>query len=348
MAPPVPADNPTTPAKVELGRLLFWDPILSGEKDVACATCHHPSRGYADGRDLSLGAGAIGFAEGRRDASGGRIPIVPRNAPTIINAAFNGFTERNEGDVDPLTAPMLWDNRLQSLEAQALDPLLTRSEMRGDAYPEQAALDSVVARLRGIPDYVRLFQSAFPGAKPITPDNLGKAIAAFERTIVASNSRFDRYVQGDEQALTQLEKRGLFLFTRVGCYRCHSGAMFSDFQLHVLGVGENSRLSAPDRGAAKFAFRTPTLRNLGFTAPYMHNGTKATLDDVLRFYNRDTSENQHVPSDRLDEEFAPIFEIDDDTIEAIVAFLRALDDDRFDRTVPEAVPSGLPVGGHIQ
>jgi cytochrome c peroxidase len=270
-----------------------------------------------------------------------------RNAPTIVNAAFNGFTEQNPDDADPRLAPMLWDNRLQSLEAQALDPMRTRSEMRGDAYPEKAALDSVVARLRTVPDYVRRFQDTFPEPEPVTADNLAKAIAAFERSIVAPNSRFDRYVQGDEQALTQLEKRGLFLFTKVGCYRCHSGPMFSDFALHVLGVGEHPQLSEPDAGAAEFAFRTPTLRNLGFTAPYMHNGTKATLEEVVRFYNRDTSENPHVPTHRLDANFAPIFEIDGDTVEALVAFLRSLDDPDFDRRIPDAVPSGLPVGGRI-
>jgi cytochrome c peroxidase len=348
MAAPVPADNPSTPEKVELGRLLFWDPILSGEKDIACATCHHPSRGYADGLDLSLGVGAVGFADGRHDASGGRIPIVHRNAQTIINSAFNGITEQSQGDIDPLNAPMLWDNRLKSLESQALDPIRSRGEMRGDGYSEEAALDSVVARLRATPGYVQRFQEAFPGSDPINAGNLAKAIAAFERTIVAANSRFDRYVQGDEQALTQLEKRGLFLFTRDGCYRCHSGPMFSDFRLHVLGIRENPRLSAPDSGAAQFAFRTPTLRNLSFTAPYMHNGTKATLEEVVRFYNVEESENPHVPYDRLDGEVFPIFEIDEDTVEAIVALLRALDDGSFDRTIPATVPSGLPVGGFIQ
>lgn len=344
--PPEPIGNPTTPEKVELGRFLFWDPILSGEKDVACATCHHPSRGYSDGRDLALGVGAKGFGIERHDLSGGRIPVVPRNVPTIINAAFNGILS-DDAVVDPLLAPMLWDSRIQSLEAQSLDPLRTRNEMRGDAYSEKAALDSVVARVAAIPEYERLFRRAFAEPDPIRAENIGKAVAAFERTVVANNSRFDRYARGDEGAMTATEKRGLFFFTRDGCYRCHSGPMFSDYKLHVLGVADNPRLAAPDSGVASFAFRTPTLRNLSQTAPYMHNGTKATLDDVLEFYNSNSSENPHVPHDRLDEDFFTLFNIDDDTRAAMKAFLHALDDPNFDRTIPASVPSGLPVGGSI-
>jgi cytochrome c peroxidase len=345
---PEPGANPTTPAKVELGRLLFWDPILSGEKDVACATCHHPAHGYSDGRDLALGVGATGFGAARRDQSDGRIPIVPRNSMTLLNVAYNGLTESAPDRADPEAAPMLWDSRLRSLEAQALDPIRTRNEMRGDAYSEKAALDSVVARLDAIPAYVERFTEVFGGAKPVSAENMAKAIAAFQRTLVARESRFDHYVQGDEEALSALEKRGMFLFTRVGCYRCHSGPMMSDFELHVLGVDENPALGAPDQGSARFAFRTPTLRNLGFTAPYMHNGTKATLEDVVRFYGVPHSENPHVATDSLDADFPPIFPIEDDQVEAIAAFLRTFDDPDFDRTIPVAVPSGLPVGGNIQ
>jgi cytochrome c peroxidase len=346
-APPAPADNPTTPAKVELGRLLFWDPILSGEKDVSCATCHHPAHGYADGRDLALGVGAVGLGMERQDASGGRIPIVRRNTMTILNTAYNGLME-GMSDVDPGSAPMLWDSRLRSLEEQVLDPIRTRNEMCGDAYAEAAALDSVVARLEATPEYVRRFAEVFPGPKPITAANLARGIAAFERTLVARDSRFDRYVAGNDAALTQVEKRGLFLFTRVGCYRCHSGPMMSDFEFHVLGVAEDPRLPNPDEGAEKFAFRTPTLRNLSFTAPYMHNGSQATLEDVMRFYQAGRSRNPHVPAEALDPDFGPIFDIEADNIAAIVAFLRTFDDEHFDREVPARVPSGLSPGGRLR
>jgi cytochrome c peroxidase len=160
------APDPVVTTKEELGRLLFWDPILSGERNVACATCHHPDLAYADGRDLSLGAGAVGLGAARRDISGGTIPPVRRNSPTILNTVFNGLDggrggRRNRGrgleSVNQVSAPMFWDSRVRSLEAQALEPLKAFDEMRGNAYPVEVALDSVVARLRAIPEYVSLF-----------------------------------------------------------------------------------------------------------------------------------------------------------------------------------------------
>ena len=189
------------PAAEELGRLLFWDPILSGNKDIACATCHHPDFAYADGRDLSRGTHAVGLGPARRDASNGRIPIVKRNAPTVLNTAFNGLDEsrrrrRNDGvttlaSVNPARAPMLWDSRIRSLEAQALEPIKAREEMRGDAYSETAAVDTVVARLQANPEYVALFKSVFGTSTAIDARQLGEAIAAFERGLVAMNSPFD-------------------------------------------------------------------------------------------------------------------------------------------------------------
>src|SRR5262245_9488026 len=146
-----PADNPTTPEKVELGRLLFWDPILSGTKDVACATCHHPDFGYAENRDVSIGAHRVGLDAERRFEPPVTGPFVKRNSQTVLNAAFNGMNAG--GSYDPARAPMFWDLRATSLEAQALEPLKALEEMRGEAYPESAALDTVVSRLRAIADY---------------------------------------------------------------------------------------------------------------------------------------------------------------------------------------------------
>ena len=347
--PRAPENNAASPEKVALGRLLFWDPILSGERDVACATCHHPAHGYADGRPLPVGTAGVGLAEGRRDTSGGRIPPMPRNTPTLLNVAFNGTTEENAGDFDPAHAPMLWDTRLLSLEEQALEPLRMRAEMRGDAYPPEAAADSAVARLRAIPEYVAAFKRAFADRPPVTAENIARALAAFERTLVAHESRFDRYARGeDDEALTQLEKRGLSIFLQAACYRCHSGPMFSDYELHVLGVAEHPAVAPPDQGGGNFAFRTPTLRNLSFTAPYMHNGTMVTLEEVVRFYAAASSANPHVPEEALDPDFTTIIPIDDDMVEALVSFLRTLDGDSFDTTVPGRVPSGLPVGGSLQ
>ena len=165
------ANDGASKAAVELGRLLFWDPVLSGNRDIACATCHHPDFAYADGRDLSLGTGSVGLGPVRSDVSGGRIPVVKRNAPTVLNTTYNGLDgrrgRRRNSDVatpeavNQATAPMLWDSRIRSLEAQALEPIKSREEMRGDAYSEASAIDTVVLRLRANPEYVTLFRGTF-------------------------------------------------------------------------------------------------------------------------------------------------------------------------------------------
>lgn len=353
-------------AEVRLGRLLFWDPLLSGDRDVACATCHHPDFAYADGRDLSLGPGATGLGPARVDASDGRIPIVKRNSPTILNTAFNGLNDRRRrrggGDtiasIDPARAPMFWDSRVRSLEAQALEPLKALEEMRGTAYAEADALGIVVARLLAVPKYVTLFQDAYGPGVRIDALRLGQAIAAFERTLIAMNSPFDRFRAGDTNALTPQQRRGLETFDDVGCERCHEGLMFSDFDLEAEGVGEHALLTEPDVGDGRFRFRTPSLRNVALTAPYMHNGTLATLEDVLRFYDNGRSENPNVLNEggrrradgvaRLSRSFRRVDDMNDREIQDIIAFLESLTDPNFDRTIPVRVPSGLPPGGFIE
>jgi cytochrome c peroxidase len=352
-----------SPARVALGRLLFWDPILSGNQDVACATCHHPDFAYADGRDLSLGVGAVGLGPSRIDRTDGRIPVVKRNSPTVLNTAFNGAGRRGRRGslrspeaVDPANAPMLWDNRIRSLEAQALEPLKSREEMRGDAYPEAAAVETVLARLRANEEYVRLFEGAFGADTSIDADRLGQAIAAFERSLLAMNSPYDKFLAGEGNALTARQRRGLEAFDRAGCDRCHEGTMFSDFELHAEGVRENPRLQEPDAGTRRYRFRTPSLRNVALTAPYMHNGMLATLEDVLRFYDRGQSENPAVIAGRgrrtsgdgparLAGQFVRVDDMTDNEMRDIVAFLESLTDSNFDRTIPAHVPSGLPPGG---
>src|SRR5256712_11290273 len=175
--PQAPKDNPTTPAKVALGRLLFWDPLLSGPQDVACASCHHPQNGYAEDRDLSLGVTAIGLGSKRRQAPGSSIPIVKRNAPTVLNIAFSGSAE--SGRYDPATAPMFWDLRVKSLEKQALEPLKANEEMRGDTYKEDEAVASVVAKLHAHAEYRSLFVVAVGGAQPVYSVNLRLGVVAF-------------------------------------------------------------------------------------------------------------------------------------------------------------------------
>ena len=346
-----PGDNPTTPAKVALGRLLFWDPVLSGPKDVACGTCHHPRFGYAENRDVSIGVSGVGLGHRRRFAPESPIPLVKRNSQTILNVAFSGSDE--EGRYEPSTAPMFWDMRVRSLESQALEPLKALEEMRGSTYPEERAVDAVVARLNAIPEYQRLFAAAFGGERAVTAESLSRALAAFQRSLTAADAPFDRYMRGDRDAMTAAQERGMRRFERVGCVKCHNGPMFSDYKLHVLGVPDNPVLPASDQGAEnRYAFRTAPLRNLVFTAPYMHNGLFATLEDVLDFYDdvdsrRGNDRNANVSREQLDPLVRQLRGVDDDD-EDLIAFLEALSDDSFDRTIPPRVPSGLAVGGRIE
>jgi cytochrome c peroxidase len=294
---------------------------------------------------------------------------VRRNSPTVLNVVFNGEGEGRgrrgrlggPATLDQARAPMLWDRRIRSLELQALEPLKSLEEMRGHAYAETEAVDAVVGRLRQIPEYVTLFRVAFGPDTVIDASRLGDAIAAFERTLVAMNSPFDRFRRGEANAMTEQQRRGMDTFDRVGCDRCHEGSMFSDFSLHAEGVKEHPLLSQADSGAGRFRFRTPTLRNVGLTAPYMHNGMLATLEDVLRFYDNGRSENPNVSNARdgrdgsgrdglarVSGQFRRVDDMSEREMDDIVAFLHALSDTSFDRTIPSRVPSGLTVGGSIR
>jgi cytochrome c peroxidase len=286
-------------------------------------------------------------------------------------------TVANPLAVDATRAPMFWDRRVRSLETQALEPLKALEEMRGDTYPESVAVDSVVARLRAIPEYVTLFREAFGTSATIDGNRVATAIAEFERSLVAMNSPFDRFRAGDSTAMTSQQRRGLNEFEDAGCDNCHGGLMFSDFDLESEGVAEHRLLAVPDSGAGRFRFRTPSLRNVALTAPYMHNGTLATLEDVLRFYDEGRSRNPNVidrgprngnrtaaatgssaatpPTQQpvaprvavLSGQFRRVDDMTDQEMADIVAFLGALTDEDFDRRIPERVPSGLPPGGEI-
>lgn len=340
-----PADNERTPEKVALGKMLFYDPILSGNKDVSCATCHHPRFGFADGLDLPIGVGGEGHGNSRRFRSVG-VPFSNRNAPTLLNVAFNGMNA--QGQYNPSVAPMFYDLRTKSLEAQSLAPIATFEEMRGDAFTEANAVDSVLARLQSFPAYGTMFRTVFGGDNPITAQNLGKAIAAYERTLIANNAPFDRYRRGDSGAMTEAQKRGMVLFIQNGCNTCHSGPMFSDYKVHVLGVADNKKLGHSDTGKDNtYAFRTPTLRNVALTAPYMHNGIQPSLTGVMEFYDVVTTGEQlnpNVPTNRLDSLLRPRVSRSNDLIE----FLHALTDTNFDQSIPVKVPSGLAVGGNLK
>jgi cytochrome c peroxidase len=343
---PAPANNAGSPEKIALGRVLFWDPVLSGGKDVSCASCHHPATGYADAIELSIGSNGQGLGTARRFRSPNNIPFIKRNSPTVLNTAFNGLNAA--GGIDPATAPMFWDLRAQSLESQSLLPVATLEEMRGHQYAEGVALDSVVARLRRIPTYASMFSAAFVEATPVTATNIGKAIACFERTLVGADSRFDQYMRGNQAALSTQEIAGMQAFVASGCGKCHSGPMLSDYQLHTLGVADNAKNPATDAGPnGNYAFRTPSLRNVALTAPYMHSGTLPTLAAVLDFYDPgrgNGTPNPHVSAGQRD----PLFPGKVTNKQAIIDFLNSLTASSYDRTVPATVPSGLPVGGNIR
>ena len=345
---PIPILNGTAATVESLGKLLFYDPILSGNKDVACATCHHPSLGYTDNRDLSVGVNAVGLGINRHFLLPNSFSPAKRKSMTILNTAFNGMDDK--GNYDPANAPMFWDSRSRSLEQQVLGPITSDVEMRAKAYPEAVAIDSVVARLRNIPEYQALFTSAFGGSQAVTSINMARAIAAFERTLTAINSPFDKYKRGEVTAMTPQQIQGMNDFQTAGCAGCHSGTMFSDYKLHVLSAPDNIKSTTSDSGNGTFAFRTVSLRNTKLTAPYMHSGVFQTLNDVVSFYTRiagGNSQNPRVNSRQIDPIVRNI-NVRPNQIAALVAFINALTDENFDKTVPVSVPSKLNVGGNIK
>ncbi len=340
-----PADNPQTAQKIALGKVLFWDPILSGNKDVACASCHHPSFGFSDGLDLSIGVNGTGLGTARHFLAPNTIPFVKRNSMSIINTAFNGMNAA--GNYDPVTAAMFFDNRTHSLELQSVEPIKTLEEMRGNSIVGTAILDTVVARLKAVPQYTQLFSDAFGTTEAVTVLNMGKAIASYERTIVSNHSPYDEYIRGNTSAMTAAQIQGMSAFTTNGCIKCHSGPMFSDYSLHVLSVPDNAKLSTDAGANGTYAFRTPSLRNLASTGPYMHSGVFTSLAAVLNFYDQigdGRSQNAHVNNNQLD---GNLQRINNNDRAAIIQFLNALNDANFDKSIPGTVPSGLHPGGSL-
>lgn len=385
---PYPDDNPRTPARIALGRLLFFDPILSGEQDVACGTCHHPSFDFMDARQHGAGVSGVGLGPdrilGHSAFSGDPINTAGRNTPTILNAGHIVATAFDLDGNPTTTSPLFWDGRANSLEEQALIPIGSRVEMRGDAFPgieqndgylpgtDEAArstVDSILLRIRAVPEYVALFRQAFPSitgpTAVVSRSTLGRAIAAYERELIAVDSPFDRWVGGDDDALSELQKTGLELFfTRAHCSTCHRGPMLSTFHYVVTGVpyeGPGQRtIAGDDLGRQEFTgdpgdryrFRVPSLRNVAITAPYTHSGVFDTLDEVLRFYN-DGLEPHHpnVGEAQQDAAVRSPLGLSAADMAALVEFLGSLTDagtalDATLRTVPATVPSGLmPVYG---
>ncbi len=356
LLPPMmhPANNPPDPARVDLGRLIFFDPVQSGEHDVACSTCHLPRFGFADGRDLPAGPSGVGLGP-ERTLMDPKMVLEARNAPTVVNVGFNRFIKQWTPD-----GFMFWDGRKRRLENLVTLPQREFSEMRGDTYPVEVTLDTLIARLRSIPEYEERFQGAFPdrtaqirlGTIPSAIDSLSisMALAQFVRSLESRDSPYDRFVAGDEDALTEQQRRGLVLFhEKGGCADCHTGPMFSDFDFHVVGARQQGpgfqetphedfgRWGVTRLESDRFRFRTPSLRNVAETAPYMHAGGYATLRDAVEFFNRGGGDHPFVSRESL--ELQPLGlssrEIDD-----IVAFLESLTD-LPDVEVPTRLPSGL-------
>lgn len=338
---PEPKDNPTTAAKVALGRLLFFDPILSAAQDVSCASCHHPRFGWADGRATPIGVGGTGLGPERILRAANGFPPLTRNTPTLLNVGFNGLVAGCK--YDPAVAPMFWDSRVESLERQAVTPIRSREEMRGNVCSEAVAVEQAVRRVDGVAEYRNLFNKAFGQlpAEAVTAAHLAQALAAFERSLVTPDAPFDRFLRGDKQAMNEVQQRGLQVFQDAGCIQCHGGPMLSDYKLHFLAVSDDSAIGRRE-------FRTPTLRNLKPTAPYMHDGSLRTLRSVLVFYEAlmdavsETLDGRAGGTPALD----PLLKrlnLNADDFPALEAFLDALNDDHFDQTTPDRVPSGLPL-----
>ncbi len=254
---PVPTDNPQTPEKVELGRKLYFDKQLSGDKSMSCATCHSPTLGYGDGKPR-----AIGF--GNKELG--------RHSPTVLNTAYNHF--------------QFWDGRALTLEEQAKGPIMAPGEMN------VGSEEVMLGRLNDVSQYKESIQKIFGEAPSL--NNVAKAIAAFERTIVTKDSPFDRYAKGDKASLTDAQKRGLILFIgKANCTACHNGPNFTDNKFHNLGAPQEGPLKE-DLGRYgitkdekdKRAFKTPSVRNAELTAPYLHDGSMDTLEKLIDFYNK--------------------------------------------------------------
>ncbi len=348
VSPKYPQNNPPNSEKIALGKLLFFDPILSGDKDVACATCHHPANGFAESLDISIGVNGQGFGQHRAFRQPNNIPFTKRNSQTILNTAFNGIN--NAQQYEPESAPMFWDLRAKSLESQALEPIKAKEEMRGNNFEPDDIITEIIKRLNSIPEYQERFELAFHQGKNITQEKLAMALATYERSLLTNNSRFDQFMRGDESAISLAEIEGFELFKQSGCGNCHNGPMFSDFKPHVLGVRHNNKLIVPDKGIdSTYAFRTPSLRNLRFTFPYMHNGSQGSLEEVLEFYE-DIAGGVRINEDLTRAQLDPLvneIRLKVSEMRPIISFLNTLNDNNFDKSVPTQVPSGLPVGGNI-
>lgn len=299
--PKIPADNPFTQEKAELGKQLYFDPRLSRDNTVSCASCHDPNKGWSNGEAVATGIGG---------QKGGR------SAPTIMNAAFS-----------PL---QFWDGRAVGLEGQALGPIQNPIEMN-------LTLPELEKKLNGIKGYRDQFKKVF--GTEVTSENIGKAIATFERTVLCANAPYDKFKAGDKTALSESAQRGMKLFFgKANCSACHSGPAFTDGAFHNIGMG--TKHEKPDLGrfehskldGDKSSFKTPGLREIKRTAPYMHDGSHKTLKEVVDYYNKGGEANP-----QLDEEIFPL-KLSPEEIEDLVRFM----EEGLSGEYPEILPPQLP------
>lgn len=280
-----PGGAPPSPAEIELGKTLFFDQRLSGSQHRSCATCHNPAQGFSDGRPKSVGD---------------RGNTTTRHAPHLYNLAWSRV--------------LFWDGRQDNLDTMALEAIKSPDEMN-------LPLATLVERLKAVPAYVTAFQQIYTTG--LSADNIGKALGAFERSLITQNSAFDRYLRGDDAALSDMALRGLLLFAgKANCLACHDGANFTDESFRNIGVPTEDLGRGKFEAAAHFqyAFKTPGLRNVALTAPYMHDGSLNTLRDVVQFYNQGGKRRAGI-----DPLISPL-QLTGEEVDALVAFLEALTD----------------------
>ncbi len=296
MEVPQGKNNISTPERVELGKNLFFDPRLSGSNFISCATCHNPSLGWSDAQPTAIGHG---------------MGTLHRSTPTILNTAYQRF--------------QMWDGRFRTLEKQALGPIEAGGEMA-------QSIDLLIPELQAIPGYVNLFEAAYPG-EGISESTIGKAIAAFERTVVSTDSDFDRWLKGVNGVMSDEAIKGFEIFKgKANCTACHDGFNFSDNGFHNIGLKD---MEDPGRYAIKpikvlkGAFKTPTLRDVDLTSPYMHNGAYNSLEEVVDHYNAGGFKNAGTLSPNMKK-----LNLSKKEKKALVAFLRSLTGDAVEVTVP--------------
>jgi cytochrome c peroxidase len=299
----IPEGNPMSEDKIALGKLLYFDGRLSKDGSISCASCHNPFHGFADPDPTSSGVGLL---------KGGR------NSPTVLNRLFS--------------SEQFWDGRAKDLEEQAHGPLTNPVEM---AMPSH---EDVVKNVKAVKGYAPLFKKVF-GDETIAMDRIAKAIAAYERTVVTGNSPYDRYQAGDKDALSASAVRGLALFNgKAKCVTCHVGFNFTDENYRNLGVGMDKpkpdlgRYDVTKKDADRGAFKTPTLRNVVLTAPYMHDGSEQTLLQVVEFYDRGGIKNPNLSADVKPLGLSPQEKLD------LVAFMEALTGDVNNAAPPASLP----------